>query len=268
MDYFIWNINPIALDMGLLKLNWYTIFFIGSFIVGTFIITKWIFNREHRSLEMLEELLLYSLVGTLIGARLMHCLAYSPQYYLSHPLEILMVWKGGLASHGGMLGVMVALWIIAKKHNESYFWLISRMVMPGFIVAFSVRMGNFFNSEILGKFTDVPWAVIFSRIDMQPRHPVQLYEAFSYLILFTLFVILYRKISSAFATRLFPGLFLFSMFTVRFFLEYTKTKQEDYTWDIPFTTGQMLSIPFIFIGLTWIIWAITTSIEHNKNIQS
>lgn len=259
MDYFTWNASPILLELGPLQLRWYGLLFVGSFFAGL-MIAKWIFRREGKDPQVLDTLLFYALVGTVIGARLMHCLAYEPGYYLSHPLEILMVWKGGLASHGGMLGVMVAFWLFGRRYNESFFWLISRMTMPGLLIAASVRFGNFFNSEILGKVSDVPWAVIFERVDMLPRHPVQLYEAFSYLIILALFIALYKRLNPSFVTRLFPGLFLTGMFTVRFLLEYTKTKQEAYTLDIPLSTGQMLSLPFILIGIFWILWAI-----KNKN---
>lgn len=255
MDYFTWNVSPVLLELGPLQLRWYGVLFVGSFFLGL-TISKWIFKREGRNPEVLDTLLIYALVGTVIGARLMHCLAYEPHYYLSHPLEILMVWKGGLASHGGMIGVIIAFWLFCKRYNESFFWLLSRMTLPGLVIAAAVRFGNFFNSEILGKQTDLPWAIIFERVDMLPRHPVQLYEAFSYLAILAVFVVLYKKLSPGLTTRLFPGLFLFVMFTVRFLLEYTKTKQADYTWEIPFSTGQMLSLPFIIIGIVWVIWAI------------
>lgn len=254
MEYFTWNISPIILEFGPIQLRWYGVLFVGSFFIGL-MISKWIFQREKRNPEVLDNLLLYALIGTVVGARLMHCLAYEPAYFLSHPLEILMVWKGGLASHGGMLGVILAFWVFAKRYNESFFWLISRMTIPGLLIAASVRFGNFFNSEILGKATTLPWAVVFERVDMLPRHPVQLYEAFSYLLLLTLFIVLYKRLSPMLITRLLPGLFLASMFTVRFLLEYTKTRQAAYSWEIPLSTGQMLSLPFIMIGMVWTIWA-------------
>ena len=136
------------------------------------------------------------MVGAVIGARLMHCFAYEPEFYLSHPLEILKVWKGGLASHGGLLGVLIALYVFSKKYNESYMWLISRVAMPGALTAAFVRFGNLFNSEILGLPTDKPWAIIFPRVDMIPRHPVQLYEAFAYLFLLFILVTIYKKVTT------------------------------------------------------------------------
>ncbi len=254
-SHIIWNIDPVLLHIGPLQLRWYGIFFVGSFLIGLYIMQQ-IYKREKRDPALLDTLLIYLLVGTVIGARLMHCLAYEPDFYLSHPIEILKVWKGGLASHGGLLGVLIALYLFTKKYHESYLWLISRITIPGALVAASIRIGNLFNSEIVGIPSEKPWAVIFSRIDMLPRHPVQLYESLSYFALFCLLSILYLTMSPKQITRLFPGLFFLFVFTSRFFLEFFKTKQADYQWDIPLSTGQVLSIPFILLGIIWIIWAL------------
>ena len=188
----------------------------------------------------------------------MHCFAYEPAFYLSHPLEIVKVWKGGLASHGGLLGVLIAFWLFSKRYKVDFWWLISRMAIVGPIVAAAVRIGNFFNSEILGLPTDKPWAVIFARVDMLPRHPVQLYEASAYIALFFILYTLWRRLDRDFATRLIPGIFLTLMFGARFMLEYVKTKQADYSWDLPLTTGQALSVPFVVIGLLWSGYAFAT----------
>jgi len=263
MDHFIWNVNPNILEFGPVQLRWYGLLFVGSFFLGLMLL-QWVYKREGKDPSVLDNLLIYVMVGAVIGARLMHCFAYEPEFYLSHPLEILKVWKGGLASHGGLLGVLIALYVFSKKYNESYMWLISRIAMPGALTAAFVRFGNLFNSEILGLPTDKPWAIIFPRVDMVPRHPVQLYEAFAYLFLLFILVTVYKKVQPAFATKILPGIFLTYMFIVRFLLEYTKTRQADYTTSLPFTTGQMLSVPFIIIGITWIIWAIRQRAVHNS----
>jgi len=255
LEHFVWNVDPVLLHLGSLQLRWYGLLFVGSFFLGLYIL-QWIFKREGRDPAILDSLLIYVMVGAVVGARLMHCLAYEPEFYLSHPLEILKVWKGGLASHGGMLGVLFALWLFAKKYNENYLWLISRVTIPGALTAAFVRFGNLFNSEILGLPTDKPWAIIFERVDMLPRHPVQLYEAFAYLTLLAILLVVYKRVSFTVSTKILPPLFLTYMFTVRFFLEYTKTKQADYTWDLPLTTGQALSLPFIIIGIIWFVYAI------------
>jgi prolipoprotein diacylglyceryl transferase len=255
MEHFVWNINPTLLELGPLQLRWYGLLFVGSFFLGIMIL-QWIYKRESKNPEELDNFLLYIIIGVVIGARLMHCFAYEPEYYLSHPLEILQVWKGGLASHGGLIGVVIALYFFARRYGRSFWWLLARVSMPGALTAAFVRFGNLFNSEILGLPSDKPWAIIFERIDMVPRHPVQLYEAFSYLLLLVILLTVYRKVSASFATKILPGIFFTFMFTARFLLEYTKTRQADYTTSLPFTTGQMLSIPFILMGLIWILWAL------------
>jgi prolipoprotein diacylglyceryltransferase len=144
-------------------------------------------------------------------------------------------------------------------------WLLSRVAIPGALTAAFVRFGNLFNSEILGLPSDKPWAIIFARVDMVPRHPVQLYEAFSYIIIFLLLIAIYRKVTPAFATKILPGVFLVTLFTARFFLEYTKTRQAAYTTDLPFTTGQLLSIPYILLGILWMIWAFKSTSKDKTN---
>jgi len=258
MEHFVWNIDPTLLHLGPLQLRWYGLLFVGSFFLGLMILQK-IYTREGKDPSGLDNLLIYVMIGAVIGSRLMHTLAYEPEFYLSNPLEILYVWKGGLASHGGLLGVLLALYIFAKRYKESYLWLISRIAIPGALTAAFVRFGNFFNSEILGLPSDKPWAIIFERVDMLPRHPVQLYEAFSYLGLLVILLIIYKKVSTSFATKILPGIFLSYMFIVRFLLEYTKTRQADYTTSLPFTTGQMLSIPFIILGIVWILWVLKSN---------
>jgi prolipoprotein diacylglyceryl transferase len=257
MEHFIWDINPNILEFGFIQLRWYGILFVGSFFLGIMILQN-IYEREGRESKDLDNFLLYIIIGTVIGARLMHCVAYEPSFYFSHPLEILKVWKGGLASHGGMLGVIIALYVYTQKYKVPFFWLLARLSIAGALTAAFVRFGNFFNSEILGLPTTVPWGIIFARIDMTPRHPVQLYEAFAYLVLVLILWTVYKKSSATFATRILPAIFFLFMFTVRFLLEYSKTRQAHYSTELAFSTGQLLSIPFILLGMVWIIWAFKT----------
>lgn len=262
MEHFIWNADPSIFTFGALQLRWYGVLFVGSFFVGL-MIAKWIYKREAKDPSMLDNLLMYALVGAVVGARLAHCLFYEPEHYLSHPVEILKVWEGGLASHGGLAGVLISFYLFAKRYNTSYPWLLSRIAIPGALTAMFVRIGNFFNSEILGLPSDVPWAVVFARVDMIPRHPVQLYEAASYFIIFLILLGIYKKVSSDFATKILPGIFLILLFSVRFFLEYTKTRQEDYIINLPFTAGQLLSVPYIIAGVIWI--ALALGVFRNKS---
>lgn len=263
MEYFIWNIDPTLLHLGPLQLRWYGLLFVGSFFLGITLL-QWIYKREGRDPKELDDFLVYILIGTVIGARLMHCIAYEPEYYLAHPLEILMVWKGGLASHGALLGQLFALYLFSRRYKTPYLYLMSRLTIPAALSATFIRIGNFFNSEILGIPTDKPWAIIFSRIDMLPRHPTQLYEASSYFLLFVLLMLLYRKLSPLFVTKLFPGIFFTYIFIVRFVLEYTKEHQASYVTSLPFSTGQLLSLPFILLGIVWILWALSKRKELSR----
>ena len=269
MEHFVWDIDPNIFQFGAIQLRWYGVLFVGSFFIGLAIL-QWIYKRENKDPKILDNFLLYIIVGAVVGARLMHCFAYEPEYYLANPMEILYVWKGGLASHGGMLGVMLALYFFAKKHGENYLWLLSRTTIPGMVTAAFVRIGNFFNSEILGLETDKPWAVVFPRSDAKllPRHPVQLYEALSYFIVLGILLFVYRRATYAFATKILMGLFFFLLFSVRFVLEYTKTEQADYATAIPLTVGQMLSLPFVLLGLALVIWAFATTPKEKRWLAS
>ncbi|MDQ7083762.1 MAG: prolipoprotein diacylglyceryl transferase [Sulfurovum sp.] len=257
MEHFIWNINPILLELGPLQLRWYGLLFVGSFFLGMMIL-QWMYKREGKNPQDLDNLLIYVMIGAVLGARLMHCLAYEPEFYLANPLEILKVWKGGLASHGGMLGVILAVYVYTKRQNISFIWLLSRLSIAGALTGAFIRFGNFFNSEILGVPSQVPWAIVFTRIDMIPRHPVQLYEAFAYVFLALILLTVYRRVSASYATKILPGIFFSYLFIARFLLEYTKTRQAHYSSDLVFSTGQLLSIPFIILGIVWMIWAIKT----------
>lgn len=263
MEHFVWNIDPNIFAFGSIQLRWYGVFFVGSFFLGLQIMT-WVYKREDRDPVVLDNLLLYIMIGAVIGSRLMHCFAYEPEFYLAHPLEILKIYKGGLASHGGMIGVIVAVYVFTRRYNESFMWLLARISIVGALTASFVRFGNFFNSEILGLATDKPWAIVFSRIDMTPRHPVQLYEAFAYLGLVYILLTIYKKVSPIVATKLMIPIFFSYMFVVRFLLEYTKTRQADYTTNLPFSTGQLLSIPFIFMGLIWLFFVLKNLKESKK----
>ena len=260
MDYFVWNIDPALFRLGSLQLRYYGILFVGSFFIAMYVAAR-IFESEGKESKLLEPLLFYALIGTIVGSRLMHCFAYEPQRCLSNPIEIIKVWEGGLASHGGLLGVLIAFWLFSKRYNVDFFWLISRIAIVGPIVAAAVRIGNFFNSEILGRATDVPWAVIFARIDTIPRHPVQLYEAVAYLLFFLILYVTYRRVGPQRATHIIPGLFLVLMFSARFMLEFFKTEQATYELDSTFTVGQMLSLPLIAVGIVWLIYGLKRSVR-------
>ena len=181
LAYIDWSVGPDIIDIGIIKIRWYGLLFALSFVLGYQIMLK-VFKYEGHTQKQLDSLTIFMILGTVIGARLGHCLFYEPGYYLSNPLEILKVWNGGLASHGAALGIIFSLFLFSKKHKTiSFPWILDRIVIVVALSGFFIRTGNFFNSEIIGVPTDLPWAVIFHRIDELPRHPSQVYEAFAYL---------------------------------------------------------------------------------------
>jgi len=252
-EHLIWNANPILFEFGSIHIYWYGLLFAGSFFVGSQILA-WIYKHEGKSAENIDTLFFYVIVGAVVGARLAHCFLYEPSYFIAHPAEIVAVWKGGLASHGGVVGFLLSVWLYSRKYPESYAWLLSRLAIPAALTGSAIRFGNFMNSEIVGTPTDLPWAIVFQRLDNIPRHPTQLYESAIYLIIFISLFTVYKKVTPTFATKILPALFFLTIFTARFLLEFIKTKQASYETGL-FSTGQMLSIPFIILGLALLIWA-------------
>jgi len=260
MHHFVWNIDPVLISFGPFHVHWYGLLFAAAILLGLEFM-KWVFRLEGQDEKTLEPLFLYAVVGIVIGARLGHVIFYDPDYYFAHPLKIFAVWEGGLASHGGGLGVLIALYLGCKKYKIDFLWLIDRLVIPTALFGFFVRMGNFMNSEILGKPSELPWAIVFSRVDSLPRHPAQLYEAFSYLIIFFILAYIYKKNYKNLQKGFLFGLFLVLIFTVRFLVEFVKVRQADYSLGIDLTTGQLLSIPFWIVGIGFMIW----SYKKNKS---
>jgi len=255
MDYFVWDVDPIFISVGFLKVRWYGLMFASAFI-SSYLVMNWIYKREGKNVNEVDDLLWYLAIGTVVGARLGHCLFYAPEYYLSNPLKILAIWEGGLASHGAIIGIIIGLYVFKRRVQESYAWLLDRVAVAVALSGVFIRTGNFFNSEIVGIPTTVPWAIVFKRIDLLPRHPVQLYEALSYALIFLLLLTMYLKIKD----KLRPGVIfstsLVAVFITRFFLEFVKTNQASYSNDFWMSTGQMLSIPFILAGLSFIVFSV------------
>jgi prolipoprotein diacylglyceryl transferase len=251
MEHFVWSADPIALSFGPFHIFWYGILFAAAILSGLEFM-KWAFKLENKDESLIEPLFIYAVVGIVIGARLGHCLFYDPEFYLSHPMKIFAVWEGGLASHGGGLGVILGLYLGAKRYKVDFLWLVDRLAIPTALFGFFVRMGNFMNSEIVGHPTESAFGIVFSKIDNLPRHPTQLYEAFSYLAIFILLFWLYKTKRDDFKVGFFLGLFLVLVFFARFMIEFVKERQAAYVLDLGLTTGQLLSIPFFFVGV-WLL---------------
>ncbi len=248
-SYFHWNVEPELVSFGSFSIAWYGLLFAAGFFIG-FHIIRWIFAREGKSDTTIDTLFIYMVLGAVLGARIGHILFYDPAYYLTNPLEILKIWQGGLASHGGVVGMLVAMYVYARKTTDiSYLWLLDRMALVISLGSFFIRSGNFFNSEILGVPATVPWAVVFSHVDSLPRHPAQLYEAAVYLFLFVLLSYLYMKHREKLKPGFMMGLLLVIIFTSRFLIEFVKIPQESFTPILNLNMGQWLSIPVVLLGL-------------------
>ena len=251
MNYFIWNTGPELVSFGNVHIAWYGLLFAAGFFFG-YHIMRWIFISEGKSLKSLDKIFIYMVLGAVLGARLGHCLFYDPIFYLSNPLEILKIWQGGLASHGGTVGMLIAMYVYAKQTSDiSFYWILDRMTLPVSLGSFFIRSGNFFNSEIIGIPTTVPWAIIFSRVDDVPRHPAQLYEAAVYFSLFVVLFFIYRKQGERLKSGFMMGLLMVVIFGSRFFIEFFKIPQESFEPILNLNMGQWLSVPFVFIGLVF-----------------
>ena len=244
----VWNIDPIALHFGNIQVHWYGILFATGLLLAYYI-GEWIFKQEGLDTKLLDPLFLYIVIGIVIGARAFHVIFYDPIYFSKHPLEILEVWRGGLASHGGAIGAIVAIYIFSKRKKLDFWFLVSRAMPSTFILATFIRIGNFFNSEIVGLKSSLAWAVVFKRVDDIPRHPVVLYEALAYFIIFIIMLIMYKKLPKEKYTYLAPGFGISAAFGIRFLLEYVKTPQAEFANILPLSMGQILSLPFIAFGL-------------------
>ena len=256
----IWDTDPEIIKLfGNISIRWYSLLFAGGLVAG-FQVSKNLFLTDRWSMEDIDKLALFVFIATILGARLGHCLFYEPDYYLSHPLEMLLpfTWKSGsfemtgfrgLASHGGIFGVLLAIWLFSKKYNKPIFSILDIAAVGGSLAATFIRLGNFMNSEIIGKATGSDIGIVFKKVDSIPRHPGQLYEAFAYFTLFITLFYLYKKKKNLFGHGFIFGLFFTLLFTARFVIEYFKENQVGFENALSFNMGQLLSIPFIIGGL-------------------
>ena len=261
-----WNVDPvIVMITDSFPLKYYGALFAIGLLLGYYIVRS-IYKKEHLSLDNLDSLLVYVIVGTILGARLGHCFFYEPAYFLQHPIEILLpiqkvagVYKfvgyQGLASHGGSIGVLIAMILYCRKYKVKFLWIFDKMAIGVPVTGAFIRFGNFMNSEIYGKPTNGNWGVVFQRDDMIPRHPTQLYEAFAYLLIFGIVLYLCTNQKRLDKPEGFIfGCFLTLIFLARFIIEFFKENQESFENNMIINMGQILSIPFILIGVILMIW--------------
>jgi prolipoprotein diacylglyceryl transferase len=267
LNYIHWNTDPEIINIFGISIRYYGLLFVSGLILCIYIL-GWIYKREHIPSENLEKLSIYSMIGIIAGARLGHCLFYEPSYYLSHPLEMILpitfppdggikfIGYQGLASHGGVLGLLIALYIYSRKTKHSMIDTIDLIaVISGLSFGF-IRLGNFMNSEIIGMQTIKPWGVIFQRVDNLPRHPAQLYEAISYFIIFAFMMILYIKMRDRLKNGFLFGLGSVLFFLTRFVIEFVKEDQVGFEKGMTFNMGQLLSLPYIALGIGFIIYGL------------
>ena len=299
LNYITWNVDPVLFSVGSFSVRWYGLFWALGFLIGYFIMKK-IYRREHMSDDSLDKLLVYMLLFTVVGARLGHCLFYEPDVYLKDPLSILKVWEGGLASHGGAIGILLGLWIYMRRYNKSpknkderpsisYIWLFDRIVIPVCLVGALIRCGNVMNHEIYGTPTSLPWGFVFLRGAEQfcgtvdnytacnawdapcppsewlPCHPTGLYEAFFCLVAMGILLWMYykRDLGNKQPGLMF-GTFLVIIFGSRILIEFLKNVQVAFEKDMTFDMGQWLSIPFVICGIVLIVW----SFINRKKLES
>ena len=290
LNYITWNVNPVIFHLGGLQIRWYGLLWALGFFIGYYVMQR-IYRKEKMTEDSLFDLLMYMLVSTIIGARLGHCLFYQPEEYLAHPLEILKIWEGGLASHGGAIGILIGLWLYVRHYNKSkkkkeekqritYIWILDRIVVAVCLVGALIRVGNVMNHEIYGTPTSLPWGFVFLRGEEQfcgtfdnytpcfawnalcppsewlPCHPTGLYEAFFCLVAMGILLWMYykRDLGNRQPGLMF-GTFLVIIFGSRIAIEFLKNVQVDFERNMVFDMGQWLSVPFVIVGIVMIVWS-------------
>ena len=272
-----WNPDLVFFHLGPLAVRWYGLCWLVGFAVA-YLLVRRLYREQKIKDELFDPLFIYCFMGILLGARLGHCIFYEPDYFLTSVRGIIemflpirfvdgninyagnwlfqltggaaaFVGYEGLASHGGTLGLMIALWLYVKKTKLNIWTVLDNIAIATGSMACFIRLGNLMNSEIIGKVTDVPWAFIFERVDQMPRHPGQLYEAIAYAILFGILWYLHKQMPEKIGTGWYFGFCLAYIFTFRFFIEYTKEVQEAFEASLPLDMGQILSIPFVILGV-------------------
>jgi phosphatidylglycerol---prolipoprotein diacylglyceryl transferase len=275
LNYINWNVDPEIINVFGISIRYYGLLFVSGLILCISIL-GWIYKRENIPSGNLEKLSIYGMIGIIAGARLGHCFFYEPSYYLSHPLEMILpitflpdggvkiIGYQGLASHGGVLGLLIALYFYSRKTKHSMIDAIDLIAVVTALEFGFIRLGNFMNSEIIGIPTTKPWSVIFERVDNVQRHPAQLYEAISYFIIFTIMMILYKKMRDRLKNGFFFGLATVLCSTARFLIEFVKERQVPFEDKMQFDMGQLLSIPFIILGLSFIIFGLIKTKNHTQ----
>lgn len=253
LNAIVWNVDPEIFKLGSLSVRWYGLLWaLGIWL--TLIVVQKIFKKEGISEKWLDKLFTYTVLGAIIGARVGHCLFYDFEYYIANPIEILYIWQGGLASHGGALGILIAIYLYNRNvSKKGMLWVLDRLVIGVALAGASIRLGNLMNSEIYGSATSLPWGFIFVRNgETIPMHPTQIYEILYCLITYVLIWWMYWKKNYQLQPGKIFGTFLIGIFGTRFLLEFIKLDQEAFEANMLLNMGQILSLPFIVLGI-WLL---------------
>lgn len=249
------NFNPILFQSGFISIRWYGVFLALGILLSVLVLVK-LFKKSNWTPDQTLDLCIWLIIGGLIGARLGEIFFYSFSYYWQNPFEIIFINHGGLSSHGMALGIFATLFIYCLFKKLNILRVADGVVVVVPLLASFIRLGNYFNSEILGRVTSMPWGVYFMRAEQFPvlRHPVVLYEALATLVIFILMYFVYKKYSNIWQSGSIFNLFLFVYFSTRFVLEFFKEYQ--ISWEGVLTAGQWLSLPFVTLSFVWGFWLI------------
>lgn len=259
--FIYWNPDPVLFHIGSLSVRWYSLCWCAALLLG-YLVMGWLYKKQKLGRDKFEPIFLYIFVGVLVGARLGHCLFYEPGYFLHHIIEMLLPVKQdmmgkwhlvgyeGLASHGGVIGMLLAIWLYSRRYGVNIVRVLDNMGITAPLSASCIRMGNLFNSEIVGNATDMPWGFIFAHNgEAFARHPAQLYEALFYLLTFVAIMIVYKRFPQRVGKGFYFGLCLTAIFTFRILVEFLKADQEAFEAGMLLNMGQILSIPLVIIGI-------------------
>ena len=259
LNYIVWNPNPEIFEitigsLGTIAPRWYGLLFASGFVFGYFVLYK-AFKRERIAVRVLDQLATYMIIATIIGARLGHVLFYEPMEYLKDPIQILQVWKGGLASHGAAIAIIIALLLFSRKNAKPFIWVFDRISIVVALAGAFIRTGNLMNSEIYGVATTLPWGFKFINTDpsLIPKHPTQIYEALAYLLIFIFLWMVYLKQDGKPRPGFLFGMFMILVFSFRFLVEFVKEPQVAFESTMSLNMGQLLSLPFIILGIATMI---------------
>jgi len=254
LTYIIWDVDPDIFTIPFLNhpVRWYGLSWALGFLLSQQVMF-YIYKKEGRSSQEVETLTIYMIIAAMVGARLGHVLFYDPVNFFAEPLSILKIWEGGLASHGGAMGILIALFFFARKTSVKYLWIVDRLVIISALTACLIRLGNLMNSEMVGLPTTLPWGFVFTSIDDIPRHPAQLYEAIYCFLLFVFLFWMWHSKRNEIKNGFLTGWFLIILFSLRFIDEFFKINQVSFEDELVLNMGQLLSIPFVIAGIVILI---------------